>query len=290
MVTDDSRDYALHDLANALADCSDTPLLDARFFLADIKSCAIAEVYGQIRLSKAQMALFQSMCQRRQRHEPVAYILGKVAFWDMVLTVDSSVLIPRPDTEVLVSSLLARHANHDCACLEFGVGSGAISLAIARARSQWRVDGIDCSDDAVALAEKNRSACGVSEDQVVFYQDSWWSLRSTVATKQYALIVSNPPYIAKNSPDVCPDVRRYEPVIALFSEDGGLADLRQIIEVSWLRLCTNGWLYLEHGFDQAQQVQSLLIARGFSHIETLQDYAGHDRVTFACKVLNEVDI
>lgn len=276
--------YELHALADFLRDYSETAVLDVRYFIADLKQCALSDVYGTIYLSDNQMTQLQSMCGRRRNGEPVAYILGRVSFWNLELEINRFVLIPRPDTECLVSCVLEMHDDDARACLEFGVGSGAIALALACARSKWRIEGIDCSSHAIDLANKNRQRCGIESDRVVFYEDSWWSLSSVVVTKVYDLIVANPPYISRSSPDISSSVERYEPHLALYSDDDGLADTWRIIDVTLLQLRQGGWLYLEHGYDQAERVRLRLKSRGFDLVSTAQDYSGHDRVTYACKV------
>ena len=122
------QDYELHALADFLQDYSETAMLDVRYFIADLKQCALSDVYGVICLSDSQMAQLRSMCARRRSGEPVAYILGRVSFWDLELEINKSVLIPRPDTERLVSCVLAMHDDDARDCLEFGVGSGAIGI------------------------------------------------------------------------------------------------------------------------------------------------------------------
>jgi len=273
--------YVVRALAQALLADSDTSLLDARCFLAEILQCPVAEIFHTVYLSSASMQRFERMCQRRQQGEPVAYIVGKAAFWDVDLLISSDVLVPRPDTECLVASVLERHGHASAKCLEFGVGSGAITLALAQSRPAWRIQGIDQSAAAIQCAKANQQRYALDEQRVCFYRDSWWALQSPVAQEQYDIIVANPPYIARDSVDIADNVRQFEPHEALFADDHGLADLKRIIAISCDLLNLGGWLYLEHGFDQAVAVRDLLHAAQYSAVVHLQDYAGHDRVTYA---------
>lgn len=278
------RFFLLEDLSACLSSFSDTPLLDVRFFLSDILQCPLAEIFYGIDLSDQEYDRLMGMLHRRMKLEPVAYILGYTEFWGLRFFVDASVLICRPDTELLVETVLAQHDKGSICCLDLGSGSGAIALALASERDKWCIDGVDCSSAAVSCAIKNRQLHSIDECQVAFFQDDWKALSSPVSQRVYDVVVSNPPYIDYNCAHVTKSTRLFEPSLALFSSGSGLASIKHVIAVATVRLAHAGSLYIEHGFSQAKDVRSLLASSGFCDVYTIQDYAGHDRVTYAKKM------
>ena len=218
-------------------------------------------------LPLAALQRFAGLCQRRADGEPVAYLTGFKEFFGLTLQVDARVLDPRPDTETLVEWALEL-LDRSMAVADLGTGSGAIALALKSQRPQALVTAVDASADALDVARANAARLGLP---VTFRQGSW--LQGDTA--HYALIVSNPPYVAAADPHLA-DLR-HEPLQALASGPDGLADIRQIIQQAPARLHPGGWLLLEHGHDQAQRVRGLLAAQGFTQVSSRRDLAGIER-------------
>jgi release factor glutamine methyltransferase len=218
---------------------------------------------------------FEAHVTRRAHGEPIAYILGEKEFWSLPLLVEPSVLIPRPETELLAERALA-HVPPGSAgsVLDLATGSGAIALAIASERPGCRVVGTDLSPDAVTLAIRNAARLGLAH--VEFRMGSWFE---PVQYERFDLIACNPPYIAAGDPRVEAGVRRYEPHAALFSGATGLEALGDIVAGAPAHLNPGGWLLLEHGDQQGEAVRRLLADRGFVDVATFHDLAGLDRCT-----------
>jgi len=212
-------------------------------------------------------ALFQALCRRSLDGEPLAYLLGRQAFFGLELRVDPRVLIPRPDTETLVEWALER-LGAGASVLDLGTGSGAIALALKKARPDARVVAVDASQDALQVARDNARRLTLE----VQWRHGCW-LDGVEA--DYDLIVSNPPYIAQG--DVHLLALTHEPGSALVAGPDGLGDLRRIIAAAPSHLRPGGWLLLEHGWDQAACVRALLQAAGFEEVASRRDLAGNDR-------------
>jgi release factor glutamine methyltransferase len=222
-------------------------------------------------LPDAVASRFDALCQRRRAGEPVAYLVGEKEFHGLPLAVDARVLVPRPDTEVLVDWALAVLEGRSAPrVLDLGTGSGAIALAIQHRRTDARVEAVDRSADAVAVARANAQRLGLA---VTFRQASWLD----GASDGYDLIVSNPPYIAEADPHL--PALAHEPRSALVAGADGLDDLRHLATRAPAHLRAGGWLLLEHGWDQAPAVQALLARAGLAGVETRPDLAGIGRCT-----------
>ncbi|MDO9617775.1 MAG: peptide chain release factor N(5)-glutamine methyltransferase [Pseudomonas sp.] len=255
---------------------SPTPRLDAELLLAHAlgKSRSYLHTWPERELEAEQLERYQAMLVRRQAGEPVAYILGQQGFWSLELEVASHTLIPRPDTELLVETVLALLPATPAALLDLGTGTGAIALALACERPAWRLTAVDRVPEAVALAERNRARLKL--DNATFIESHWFS---ALAGQRYQLIVSNPPYIAADDRHLVEGDVRFEPSSALVAGADGLDDIRLIIQQAPDYLEAGGWLLLEHGFDQAAAVRELLSARGFSAVESRRDLGGHERIS-----------
>jgi release factor glutamine methyltransferase len=219
---------------------------------------------------------YESNVTRRAQGEPVAYILGEKEFWSLPLAVGPGVLIPRPETELLVERALAHlPADRSCEVLDLATGSGAVALAIATERPLARVVATDDSSAALDAARLNAARLSLGS-RVEFAAGSWYE---PLSQRMFDVIASNPPYIAAGDPRVEPAVRRFEPPAALFSGPTGLEALRVVIEGAQHHLVHGGWLAVEHGDEQGEAVRELFVAAGFSDVRTLRDLAGRDRCT-----------
>mgnify|MGYP000148795268 FL=1 len=258
---------------------SDTAKLDCKILLAFVldKETSYLLTWPEKKLSETQFQAFMLLFNRRLKGEPIAYIIQEREFWSLPFYVSPATLIPRPDTELLVEHILARHHQSELTCLDLGTGTGAIALALASEQPTWNIDAIDFSYEAIALAKKN--AQRLQLPNVKIYQSDWFS---TVAQdKQFNIIVSNPPYIDENDEHLSEGDVRFEPLSALVASDNGYSDIKQIAKNSLKYLENKGALYFEHGFEQAEGVRKILMQLGYRNIETLQDYSGNDRVTCA---------
>lgn len=226
-------------------------------------------------LPPTQADAVETLISRREKGEPVAYILGEREFFGLKLLVTPAVLIPRPDTELLVQRALERiPAESSCHVLDLGTGSGAVALAIAAHRPLAQVLAVDRSPAALALARENANRLNLRN--VDFLLSDWFE---RVKTVDLDIIVANPPYIDPEDPHLQRGDLRFEPLDALRSEAGGLADIGHIVTGAPAYLRAGGWLLFEHGHDQGIASRRLLHRAGWSRIRTWKDISGHPRVT-----------
>jgi release factor glutamine methyltransferase len=216
---------------------------------------------------------FQRHVQRRLQGEPVAYILGYREFFGLRLIVTPDTLIPRPDTEILVETALAKAAP-GMQVLDLGTGTGAIALAIAQHAPQVQVTAVDASPGALSVAESNLKHLQLHN--VTLCLSHWFD---ALPQRVFDLIVSNPPYIEASDPHLNQGDLRFEPPSALASGTDGLQDIRHIVAHATDHLNAGGWLMLEHGYNQATAVQELLNMHGFYAVETIKDLGDQPRVT-----------
>lgn len=216
-------------------------------------------------------ARLQALVQRRQRGEPMAYLRGDQEFFGLQLQVDPRVLVPRPDTETLVNWALDVLAvgSKSARVLDLGTGSGAIALAIAAQRPEAAVSATDASEDALAVARSNAQRLALP---VQFHAGSWLD---AVPDQRFDAIVTNPPYIADTDPHLV--ALTHEPLSALTAGADGLDDIKTIIKDAPRAMVPGGWLLIEHGFDQAEAVRSLLQAAGFEQVSSRTDLAAIER-------------
>lgn len=256
---------------------SPTERLDLELLLAAAlnKPTSYLHTWPEKLVDQQELTLFNEYLQKRLQGEPIAYILGEQGFWSLDLQVGKQTLIPRPDTELLVETCL-NHTPKDKVLhiLDLGTGTGAIVLAIASERPLAQVVGVDFIEEAILLAEKNRARLRLTN--VEFMQSNWFS---HLIDQQFNIIVSNPPYIANDDPHLVEGDVRFEPKSALISGKDGLDDIRKIIQQAPDYLLENGWLFFEHGYQQAKAVQQLLAERGFINISTFYDLGYNERVT-----------
>ncbi|PTN11309.1 [protein release factor]-glutamine N5-methyltransferase [Nitrosomonas aestuarii] len=227
-------------------------------------------------LSSDHFERFSKLVLERIRGVPVAYLTGLREFYDLTFRVSPAVLIPRPETELLVEQALAKiPESRSMKILDLGTGSGAVAITIAKHRPRSHVTAIDLSHDAIAIAKWN--AQNLAAGNIRITQSNWFE--KLVADKSFDLIVSNPPYVAQNDPHLQRGDLRFEPDIALSTHENGLACIRHIIATSAAYLVDGGQLLLEHGYDQSIQCRGLLEAQGFRNIYSQTDLAGIERVS-----------
>ncbi|KPH60182.1 SAM-dependent methyltransferase [Pseudoalteromonas porphyrae] len=274
----DTVDSAIKRAALLLQSSTDSAKLDAQVLLLDVlqKPHSYLFSWPEKQLSAAQQLQFDEYCQRRLNGEPVAHITGLREFWSLPLQVNASTLIPRPDTETLVEHALGLQLPTVANVLDLGTGTGAIALALASEMPHWQITGVDRVSEAVALANTNKQRLGFTN--VGFVQSDWFS---EVAMQQFDLIVSNPPYIEQDDIHLNQGDVRFEPLSALVADDDGMADIKYIITQARDYLTTNGYLLIEHGYQQSTKVHSFFAQMAYTNILTVKDLANNDRVTLA---------
>ncbi len=251
--------------------------IDAEFLLAHAlaKSRSWLYAFADHSPSEQQCAAFDVLVQRRVLGEPVAYITGRRGFWSFDLQVSPDTLIPRPETELLVELALARiHPEHACNVLDLGAGTGAVALAIAHECPLARVTAVDFSKPALVLARSNAAELKIRS--IEFIRSDWYT---ELAGQSFNIIVSNPPYIEDADEHLQQGDLRFEPRTALASGVDGLDAIRLIIAGSKNHLQPQGWLLIEHGWNQAADIGELFTNAGFVDIQTEQDLELRDRVT-----------
>lgn len=266
---------ALQHAANLITE-SDSAQLDAELLLLHVIQAQRTILFTDPdrELSQEEQLKFDALIERRINGEPVAYLLGQQGFWTLDLKVAPSTLIPRGDTESLVEWVLENHDDAQKKVLDLGTGTGAIALALASERDQWHVSGLDLMEAAVQLAKENAKLNGIKNAE--FYQSSWFE--NVPIDSQFDLIVSNPPYIDEQDEHLAQGDVRFEPLSALVAKENGLADLRKIAEDA--RQYLNGYLVMEHGWQQAEDVQRILVDLGYQQVDSGQDLGNRDRFTF----------
>ena len=225
-------------------------------------------------LTSEQQSVFLQKIERLKQGEPLAYVIGEQDFWSLTLKVTPATLIPRPDTEILVEQALALiQPNQDLQVLDLGTGSGAIALSIAKEHPNTLVIATDFSIEALKIAKQNAVFNNINNVQ--FLQGSWYD--ALPAQQRFDVIVSNPPYIDEHDQHLIN--LTHEPITALTAKNNGLGDLEVIIAQAPQWLNAQGWLLVEHGYDQGEAVQQLFVQSGFSDVKTVKDYGSNDRVT-----------
>ena len=223
-------------------------------------------------LAIQELEKIKKLIERRETGEPLAYLTNNIGFWNLDLYVNRKVLVPRPETEVLVQNVLECFNSERIAVLDLGTGSGAIGLSLAKDRPDWLVTCSDISLDALKVASINMCR---NSTNVQLVNTDWLN---SFKAKHFDVIVSNPPYINSSDPRIFSDGLKYEPIEALVSDSEGLGDIKKIIQQGSKMLKDKGCLFLEHGYDQSDKVVDIFKSFGFSGIKSLKDLNGHNRV------------
>lgn len=259
-----------------LASVSDTARLDTEILLAHVLAKPRAHLYTWPERipESATRSAFIALLERRARGEPIAYLTGRRAFWSLELQVTPDTLIPRPESELLVTLALERLPEAGGPrVVDLGTGSGVLALALAVERPDCTVIAIDRSIAALSIAETNARELGLSN--IEFRHGDWCS---GLDPEEFDLIVANPPYVADDSPWLRHGDVRFEPRNALVAGRDGLDAIRRIVQQAPAILKSGGWLLIEHGFDQGAAVRTLLREQGFRAVECHTDPNGRDRV------------
>jgi release factor glutamine methyltransferase len=264
---------------DALHSHETNPPLAAGVLLAHVlnRPRAVLITHGELPIEPAAAARYRALVARRVAGEPIAYLTGRREFWSLPLEVTPAVLIPRPETELVVERALAllpatQVAVADVRVADLGTGSGAIALALASERPRWVLTATDQSEAALAVARSN--AARLNLGHIEFLAGDWFA---ALTGRRFEAIVSNPPYVAEGDPALA--ALRHEPAGALRAGPSGLEALRHLIAGASVHLERNGWLLLEHGADQADPVAAALVAAGYARVRCHCDLAGRDRVT-----------
>lgn len=273
---------ALHTATMLLERVSTSARLDAELLLEYVTGLARStfRAFPERGLPTQAGWAFQQLVMRRLKGEPIAYICGQQEFWSLLFEVSPAVLIPRPETELLVEQALSHiDVAARVSVLDLGTGSGAVALAIASERKNAQIVATDVSQDALGIASRN--AARLQATNVTFLHGNWYA---PVAGRRFDVIVANPPYIAIDDADLAAEVRKNEPATALFAGASGLEALEVIIKDAPRHLLDGGSLLLEHGWKQGAAVRDLLVRAGFVNVRSHADLAGHERMSAGRRV------
>lgn len=274
--------FATEQISGRLNGDSDTAKLDAEILLAFClnKNRSWLFTWPDKELPPAELADFNTLLQRRITGEPVAHITGQREFWSLPLNITKDTLIPRPDTELMVEQILAQYpADSDITLADLGTGSGAIALALASERPNWKITATDLSAAALDVARLN--ALQLNLHNIEFKPGSWFE---PLGNKTFDIITSNPPYIAEQDPHLSEGDVRFEPLSALASGRDGLDDIRHICEQARQHLKHKGMLIIEHGFDQKAEMQEIFTVSGYKNISQYHDLSNNPRLTSGIKL------
>jgi release factor glutamine methyltransferase len=249
---------------------------DARVLLRFVLGASDAQLvtHPERALTDVERERFLALAARRRGGEPVAYLTGEREFYSLPFKVTPAVLIPRPETELLVETALERiAADAPVSVLDLATGSGCVAVAIGRHRARARVTATDISREALNVARRNAETQGVD---IEFMESDWFS---ALPGRRYDFIVANPPYIAEGDPHLASGDLRFEPRKALVAGPDGLTCIDAIVARAHAHLVIGGWLLFEHGFDQAARCRNLLQRAGFGHVMSKRDLAGIERIS-----------
>jgi release factor glutamine methyltransferase len=284
MVTDTSIEQAVSwavEQLNELAgqDQMVDAKVDAQLLLCSVigQNTAYLFTWPEKIMAEQQLKVYQQLIKRRKTGEPVAYLTGERGFWSLDLKTAPCTLIPRPDTECLVEWAMETSLPEQAKILDLGTGTGAIALAIASEKPLWNIHACDVNPQAVELAKLNAAHNNINTVSIV--QSNWFAAYGLEHQHSFDLIVSNPPYIDKDDPHLAMGDVRFEPHTALVADEQGMADIDFIVKQTTDFLKPDGWLMIEHGFEQGQKVREVFVQQGFVLVMTKKDYSGHERFT-----------
>ena len=256
---------------------SESASLDTEVLLCFVLNCDRSKLYShpEEELTDNELNSFNEIISLRATGHPVAHLTRSKEFWSLKLFVTPDTLIPRPETELLVEAALNLiPEDKHYSILDLGTGSGAISIAIATERPLITITATDINEDTLNIAKKNAESYNIKS--ISFKKGAWFDIEN-IST--YDLIVSNPPYVSINDPHLTQGDVRFESKTALVSGDSGLDDLQSITSNATSYLKPNGWILLEHGYQQGKAVRKMLGAQGFTAISTINDYSNQERVS-----------
>ncbi len=268
----------LANAANILTNHSDSPLLDAEILLGFVlsKPRTYLRAWCDNTLTDQQINAFEALIKQREQGIPIAYLTGTREFWSRDFTVTSDVLIPRPDTELLIElSLELIPKNHVVKLIDLGTGSGIIAVTLAAERPNAQVIAVDTSLAALNVAKHNAHQHQLTN--IEFYQSDWFA---NVPNTLFDLVISNPPYIDPEDEHLQQGDVRFEPKSALIADNQGLSDIEIIADKARYYLKPQGHLLIEHGYNQATQVQAIFNALAYDKVQSYRDLSGNDRVTY----------
>lgn len=268
---------ALQQASQALSETSPSAKLDAQVLLTHVLQCNTAHLaaWPEKNLSEEQAAQYLQLTQQRKDGQPVAHLTGTREFWSLAFTVNDSTLIPRPETETLIEFILENFSNKkNLKLLDMGTGTGAIAISIASEKPGWKIFASEVSEQALVLARQNSEQHQTSN--ITFIHSNWFD---NITDHDFDIIVSNPPYIAGDDPHLLQGDVRFEPRSALSSGKSGMDDIEHLCLHAKKHLAKNGWLIVEHGYDQAQIVAECFAKQGYTQVEQKKDLAGHTRMT-----------
>ena len=258
-------------------DSSNSKRIDSEVLLCTILKCNRSKLYAYPDkvLSRINIKKFEELVNKRSQGYPIAYLTKQKEFWSHKLYINENILIPRPETELLVEKSLELISTYTLnKILELGTGSGAIAIALASENSVINIQATDIKDNIIKIARNNADLYKFNNIKLI--KSNWFS---NIKEKDYDLIISNPPYIACNDPSLKNHEIKFEPESALVSGDDGFDDLQKIIQESGDYLKNHGWLIVEHAYNQGMKVRKLFLDNGFSS-KTIKDYNKLERVTF----------
>jgi release factor glutamine methyltransferase len=264
-----------------LAKVSDSPQLDAELLLAHCldKERSYLYAWGEKQVDKSTEYAFNQLVEKRLTDYPIAYLLGTQDFWSLALIVTEDVLIPRPETELLVEMALEKiQYITSPKILDLGTGSGAIALALATERPDAFITASDYSHNALAIAQKNAQQHALHA--VNFIQSDWFA---TIKPQVFDLIVANPPYIKADDLHLQQGIR-HEPLQALVAGKTGLDDINNILANALAYMKKGAWIMIEHGYDQGDTVPQLMQHAGLQHTDCIKDYSGNNRLSIGMKL------
>ena len=268
---------ALRQASKDLSATSPSAMLDAQVLLTHVLQCNTAHLaaWPEKALNVEQQADYLQLVDQRRQGEPVAHLTGSREFWSLDFSVDNSTLIPRPETETLVEYVLDNFASREkLKLLDMGTGTGAIAISIGKEKPGWDIVASDISEQALKLARQNSSEHDTVN--VTLIQSDWFA---NIDQGNFDIIISNPPYIASDDPHLTQGDVRFEPAGALSSGAIGMDDIEHICSQAKEYLLKNGWLIVEHGYNQKQLVADCFCRNGFTEITQQLDLSGHTRMT-----------